>query len=56
MRYAASTDGDREMPAEQCTKILPVPFFELSAASIMAHVSAHAAVIKTEAESLSGIR
>jgi len=44
--------GDLEIPAEQCTKIFPVPFFEAMALSIMSQAVSVTLEMEDEAESL----
>lgn len=55
IRYAATTVGDREMPAEQCTRIFPWPPFgvlEANAESMMSQAESTIFCIEDVAESV----
>lgn len=56
IRYAATTIGEREIPAEQCTRILPVPLREFNAASMTVHAVSQTLAMEDEGESLSDTR
>jgi len=51
IKYAATTMGEREMPAEQWTRIFPVPFWDAIAPSMMSQAASVTLEMEDEAES-----
>jgi len=56
MRYAATTVGEREIPAEQWTRILPVASLDLRDSSMIVQAESQMLDIEEDGESVSGMR
>ena len=52
IKYAATTVGEREMPAEQWTRIFPVSFLDVIAPSMISQAASAIFEMEDEAESL----